>query len=632
MKLLDVKTNRYAYSKANGDPMDADGKIVINDVIYYKNDPISYWDYYLMSSAEKNLFEAETYVVIADCKIGNTEYKEGTVMTKSDYQSLRGNTPPAVTYTVTNPTTGEETVMSDKSFDYFFRSSNNLSHDTGYILTYRVNNPTSWDTWYTQVDPSAEGKDRMNSGEYHNEVGYEDGPTYRLIGSSELLGQREYAFGSIISQDVYTTYQAAATAHPEAIPTNDPDDPAYDPETVQAEFDRAWIVTDEITLNDEVLFSGSAVPESQVMDPENPGTLKAIYSGKVAEAYICTHTIQLAPTEYIYLGDKMTAAEKEAYRTKYATGDKDSNPDYNPELWADIDERVVPAYYCTSEGLYGGNYYETGKNYRGLEAWSSMSPADREKFTFNYDAFDLLIDPNYSGNQGQKWQYDGEGFTTEDQAKTNPAGYSVTKPVDYTASYNSDTPLSVSSITVKRIVDVEGIPTQQNVTTTTIQKGDELDRETFEEQLPNEMRHYSLIDVKDVGEENPYYVVKTPFQVGSTPYAVGTTISSETYNSLDDKSNIATLIFTTGQENQKFYYCRESYSVTTSGGGTTVTGVSVDGAESGTYSTSTDPVPVGLVIDATTYGSLVNNQKNFTIYISNTLSPSCFIRIPTEKF
>ena len=79
----------------------------------------------------------------------------------------------------------------------------------------------------------------------------------------------------------------------------------------------------------------------------------------------------------------------------------------------EIKSDVIPAYYCKTAGLYGGDYYESGKNYRGLAIWSSMSKDDREKFAFNYDALDLLIDRTYSGTVGKKYQYDSEAATLE---------------------------------------------------------------------------------------------------------------------------------------------------------------------------------------------------------------------------
>ena len=49
------------------------------------NDPISYWDWYMLSAAEKNLFVEETYVTIAPCTVTLTNgvtktYPEGTVL------------------------------------------------------------------------------------------------------------------------------------------------------------------------------------------------------------------------------------------------------------------------------------------------------------------------------------------------------------------------------------------------------------------------------------------------------------------------------------------------------------------------------------------------------------------------
>ena len=109
----------------------------------------------------------------------------------------------------------------------------------------------------------------------------------------------------------------------------------------------------------------------------------------------------------------------------------------------DMNTNLVPAYYCTTSGLYGGNYYESGKNYRGLEAWSSLTALDHPKFDYNYDALDLLIDPSYSGTEGQKYQYDGNNYTTEaavrDASTGNKAGYSVPQSVDYSATYYGST-------------------------------------------------------------------------------------------------------------------------------------------------------------------------------------------------
>ena len=309
-------------------------------------------------------------------------------------------------------------------------------------------------------------------------------------------------------------------------------------------------------------------------------------------------------------------------------------------LKSDLQTYLVQAYFCTSEPAvvagdpvhyyYGGNYYEAGHNYRGLEAWSSMSAADRAKFDFNYDALDLLIDPLYSKNsageivhpEGQKYQYDSAAGTSA-AAEANKAHYSLETAVDYTAEYNSTSPSSTltNTVTVKR--------NGASITTNVLQKGDELNRDEFEDKLVNEQRHYSTIAVKDAGT---YYVVNTPFQIGSTPYAIGETISSETYTSLTttEQGYVTPLTFGESDKNTNFYYCREAYTITTEN-----KVKSIKGTNTNEYAKDAT-VPIGAIISAenatidevayTGYTKLTNEQKNFTIHgISPTETSTLYV-------
>ena len=558
MKLLNVMPNKYAYYSAPGVKLEGDKKIIINDVEYHLNDPISYWDWYLLTSSEKNLFEDETYVTTADCKYSSEDVNvipAGTVLLPADYNTLKA----------AHPTVYHVEKKQEVPFDFVYRSSNNMGHNTGYMLTYKVNNPTDWNTWYTKSESAtAEKKQKDNE-----MAGYEDGPTYRLKDSetASVLGQRDYKVSNLIAKDIYDTYQTMKTAHSEAIPSG------------QASFEAAFIVTNEYTNGDVHLNVGSSVSATQT----------AGMTGYVAPAYICTSTIQLSKTEFIYVGNRMTKEEKDAYKTAY------------PSLATIIEADIVPAYYCTADGLYGGNYYEKDKNYRGLEVWCSMKKEDREKFEFNYDAFDVLIDPRYGWNEagtsvihpeGQKYEYDAAAGT-KDAAEANSAGYSLEKPVDYTATYNGN--------------ETEN-PTHNGVT---LEHGKEYSREEYEK-LPNEKRHYTTVEVKEAGN---VYVVKTPFQVGNTPYSVGTVISANTFSSLgdSDKANITTLKFTSEQKNHTYYYCRESYKVGENTEGVAVTGAAVTGGVSGTYSNG-QSVPVGVVITEGNFSSLPNWQTDFSIH------------------
>ena len=613
MKLLNVQPNRYAYYSSLNNVLEPEKKVIINDVTYYKNTPISYWDWSLLSNAERNLFVSETYVTIADCKIGETEYPEGTVLLPDEYNTLRNNND-SVFHIVQN---------KKVAFDYAFRLSNNLSHDTGYLLTYTVNNPTSWDKYYTPLtEPSLSGKitnDVYEAMSVDDKERYTSGPTYTPI-TSGLYGQRDYKLADIISKEVYVTYagfdenedgtyeiKGVKQTHPSVIPASG-----------QAVFEPAYVVTQYVETNnkngtEQHLQKGAKLAKSEYTDAQWAALSG---SGSVAPAYVCTSTIQLTNTEYIY-GDAnmlLTESEINLYKDDY------------PALVADIEKYIVPAYYCTSEGLYGGDYYESGKNYRALETWSSMSDTDRENFTFNYDALDLLIDPLYSKNaagteiytEGHKYQYDSAAGD-DTGAVANPAHYSLSQPVDYTAEYNSDTPLSLGATTIT--VNRYNEETEKNESTSTneIKKGDELTRTVFEESLANEQRHYAPITPK-AEDDNKVYVVNTPFQIGNTPYTIGQTISSSEYTSLGDGSDrgcVTVLQFDSEDADKTFYFCRESYEIAT--GGHKVKNILDANNETNTYSVG-NTVPLGVVIkannedDCTGFANLTNQQKDFTIH------------------
>ena len=591
MKLLNVQPNYYAYYASSGVKLADEQKLVINDKTYYKNDPISFWDWYMLSNSEKELFVSKTYVNCMTCKIDGTEYEAGTyVMTDSEFENFK-----RITHTYRDAE-GQVILDGDKNeadADYIFRESNNMSHDTGYILTYKVNNPGVWDTWYTKFDQNTKNQ---TGGD-----GYNNGPTYRLSsGTGSVLGQREYKVGNIISKNIEDTYQAITNK------------PAF---STQATFDEAYIVTDQVTItedgNTRHLNPGSTVSKADA-------TTDPVYSGKTSPAYICTSTIQLSKTEFIYVDTKMTETERNAYYDRFKNG-----TDAEKKIAAEILANIVPAYYCTKDGLYGGNYYEGGKNYRGLEAWSSMSETDRKKFAFNYDALDLLIDPSYSNLStalvANKYQYDSSTATKE-AAGNNPAGYSLTSPLDYTATYFGDADLQY---------------TTDGGTSATATKANrtELSRTEYE-RLPNEQRHYAVINVKNgnkVGDKYKVYVVNQPFQIGNTPYAIGSVVDAQTYNGLTDKSNVTELTFTdpgNAEEGQTYYYCRECYKVGYNGDGVDVTNQDGLGAEgfdengqsvaikSGAAYTTGEQVPIGVVIPVSTYSLLASNnkQQNFTIH------------------
>ena len=546
MTLLDVQPNYYAYYKSTNTPLAGDQKLVIGDVTYQLNDPISYWDYNKLSAQEKNLFVNDTYVTSAGCKIGNDTICAGTVMRLADYNTYYNS---ATTKEIDKKEV--KAVFSNGKyvpFEEIFHSSNNMSHSKGYLLTYNVTNPSVWDKWYTMKVSPDRDKNQTGGGDY------ESGPTYHPT-TSGLYGQQDYEVNAIIPNTAYNAYEALGTNKPTS---------------GQATFVPAYLVTKECTSAGQHYYPGAPV--------------SAPIDGSTAGAFVSTATIQLSPTEYIYVNDLMTAEQKNKYKSDYSS------------LADDIEEVVKPAYICTTAGKYGGSYYYANNNYRARDAYSAMSEKDRKNFKFNYDALDLLIDSLYSGPEGKKYQYDGEGYTTPEQANNNEATYSLPTPIDYTATYNGQTD-----------------PTTHNGITLT--NGADYDREKYEK-LPNEQRHYTPIAVAAAGGE--YHVVKNTFIHGYEAFAVGTTIDDDKYKELleDEKTNITTLTFPSAEKDQTYYYCREpeGYKIGEKVEGVAVTSAAgVTGATGGNYEIGSK-VPLGVVIDATQYGKLPNYQKNFTIH------------------
>ena len=704
MTLLQVQPNKYAYKNTDGTKLGETTKLVINGIEYYLNDPINYWEWNKLTPSEKNLFVDETYVVTDSCKIGERYYAPGYVMLPDEYVTLRNSAtnkdvtpndkvdnPVKAVLKATKDANGNDMVVKDDkendvyiAFDAAFHESNNLSHETGYMLTYKVNNPVEWNTWYTKDVGAWYEKSQTSADGYHN------GPTFHIEGTGKVLGQRDYKKGDIITEEVYYIYngvgyrctkdcedkdgnrywkgETLATSEvqarftPEVISSswdyvNDLKYPGItnsitDDDGDQADFVPAMIMTEEKTVNDSQgttyhLYTDHVVSAIEVADLG--------LSGSVADAYICSKSIQLSTTEFIYINTKMTLAKKTEYIDRVTDDIRAIIPaaqltDERLEdikkfsdltdaekagltqaqvkevtslltLRNEIEENIVRAYYCTEDGRYGGNYYQSGYNYRGLEAFSSMTKTDRYKFTYNYDALDLLVDPAYGGTEGQKYQYDGFGYTTKadviDVITGNVAQYSLETPVDYTATYNGSADLYYTP-------DEGGEPV--NAKTAAY---NELSRKEFES-LPNERRHYAPITVEqaDVTKNTVFYVVhKSGLVVGNTPYAVGSVLDPDDYSS-SISSYVTELTFSSPGT---YYYCRESYKVGEKGSGKPVKNtVGIAGYDSEgnpvTISevayTDGSTVPIGLIIsegteDGTTefsYKSLVNKQLNFTIH------------------
>ena len=624
MTLMNIMPNRYAYyANSAKEKLSPTSELVLHDVEYRLNDPISYWDYCLLSQAERELFVEQTYVTSDSCKIGDKYYPKGYVMLKSEYETfeeyannhkqvLEEDTPavPAVLLATKNGS-GADIVKQDetghdvyRAFTDVFHESNNMRHETGYILTYNVNNPELWYTWYSPKtgDSQTLKIDTKKYEETTDKTNYENGPTYTPRGTG-LYGQEEYKVGNIISEGIHTTY---TTAWADESLTQAKKDSLGK----QATFERAWIVTTDIleTQNEnnvsQRFYKGAALVESDYTDVQ-----WTAMSGKVAPAYVVTNTITLGTNDYIYRDTRMTESEKTTLYNKY---NKVGATDEEKAIAAEIEKCIVPAYYCTSEGSYGGELFKEGNNYRAMSAFSSMSEEDRQNFIFNYDALDLLVDSAFTKAEGAKYQYDGYDtttgvdYSTPEEAKLNKAHYSLQTPIDYTATYKA--PTVGASITYMGDDNKEKTATDGTV----------LSRTEFEGLL-NERYYYSPISVKkDKDGHLPeyYYIVNKTIVLGDTPYAAGQVISSATYSELsdDDKTHVTKLKFTE-QEVGTYFYCRESYTIADeANGGKEVNNYMSEDKEHPDHYTYGQTVPTGVILTESDYEGLTNKQANFSIH------------------
>ena len=597
MTLREVQPNYYAYYDKNGrkmDDEDADDHFEVNNISYKLNDPISYWDYRVLSEADQSKFVEETYVTIAECKIGDKTYPEGYVMLPDEYRRLKNNAPKKQI-----DGEGSEAVPSvyhveqeeDVAFDFVFRPSNNMSHETGYVLTYDINNPMVWNNYYTLTNNPSQAN-RLNTEQYEastNQGQYTEGPTFTpKAGKAGVYGQREYKTGEVVFGNVYTTYQNEVAGR--LTDTSD-----------QAKVEPAYIVTSEAVVNDangdeiQHLYPGSPVYKSRYTDAQWTALKE-----HVEAAQVCTNLLEFSTADYVYAGQLLSSDDIAELKTKLRSMNAG---------WSDADaatflkDYLSDAYYCTEGGLYGGEYFEAGKAYRALDTFCSMSKSDRDNFDFNYDAFDVLVDPTFSNrlesNYGNKPQYDGTN---------NPKIYSVSQPIDYQAEYRG------AEVTYR----------DENGTSHTITPASDpehwLSRTAYED-IPNERHHYSPIAVKEPGD---YYVINKAFMRGDIPYTTGQVIDEELYLSMTaaQKENVDVLYFDESRTQKvddeyiatNYYYCRDAYTVNEKGEGQPVTTLGIKPGTTSTTYTNGQEVPQGVIISETNLNTLCNFQQGFVIH------------------
>ena len=570
LKLLNIQPSLYAYyqtydnSTKTGTVIGEDGVAVDNEsMTFHLNDVITWWDWNQLSDSEKKYFVKDTYVNVDSCTIGGTPYSAGTYVLENDASAhASGQKTAYESFLANHPEVKDAKGDVVTDLTKLFRSSNNMGHDTGYVLTFDMNSPKDWDDWYTPIDGNS-GLSKIRKEQYEalspaDKEKYREGPTYTLKSTetSGLYGQRNYSVGEIMTEETYLDYTTTVSRMP-----------VGQSPTGQAEVERAYVALASVGNTQ----AGSAISTTAY---DNPLTDKSNY----ALAMVCTNTIQLGEEEFILMGELVsgTDANLDALAEKYMNYNNSLlNADQIDKAIAlqYIKDNLSNAYYVTSEGLYGGQYYETGTNYGALKTWCELSES-RNKFEFNYDALDVLIDK----------EYHGEGFT-ETYYKSP---YSDIKSVEYVAAY-----LGTGSLTYY----------DNDNHVHTIASGGTIERGDYEN-VRNDQMHYTRLQLDQAtatgDNTQTFYIVTENIINNGTPYAKGQDISEKDYNSLTDgnKNKVNVEIFT--KDGTIKYYCYETYSP----GGESFT------PERGTAGT------LGSVISAQVFSNdnyVPNYQKAFTI-------------------
>ncbi len=567
IKIEDIKTNLYA--DATKFP-EGEESVMLNGITYYSNDPITWWDYYNLSTEDQKYFTYDSYVCVNDIwtsadsveQGANPKYAKGTVFSTTEYKNLTG--------------TWYNNKGDEVEKGRAFRHTNALNHNNGYMLAVSLDQPGIWDEHYTSISSSADtmGVARYNA--QHQPAGYKLAPTFKLTGSEGqifIFGQSEYKTGDLVEQSVFDGYQALNAAVRESLSDQASLEPAY-----------MAMTTCDITVGTKTyhVVERSAIPQSRY-DSIQDATQKSYF----AKAFIALETIKLTDKLLLSSDQLYSFNELNDYSTQYPTIIPSEGDGTNKTFTG-----FQRAYYFTEGGSYGGTEFSTGQNYQAM-MYANLNPDERENFVFNYDALDIMLDTMYRGDISY---YDKPGSTL----------YHETQKIDYRAKYKG----------------ANGVTLLGYGTGTSLSpdSGAIYSRDVFES-LANEKRHYSRITTNVSNFENnklTLYIVSEEFGRAGRIFCQGEQIDATDYAKLSDaqKGNINTLELT---KNDNSYSC-----VYKKPNGDTVSSATLSDGSNGELSFylcteaytkpgETNEIRKNTLINQSTFNALVNYQKDFEV-------------------
>ena len=393
-----------------------------------------------------------------------------------------------------------------------FRSSNNIGHDTGYALTLDMDTPGKW------------------SG---------GNPTFTPL-ESGVYGQRQIEVGDIVTKKAVEN---------NTVGTGD-----------QAVVEKAYVATVQTSYTyggtSKTVNAGTAIPESEYTAIGSPAeTFKP--------AFVSTQTVKLAENSYLLYGDLRTADEI----TAMMEGKTEAQQ-------KEISAALTEAYICSTAGGFGGQQLYDNEKYSPVDTWCALPASDRidedgnYKFSYNYDALDLLASPDYLAGTSE-----GHGEIYE-----NPATYVTKNAID-----GPDSTRYTDKVDVEYNAVFHATADKTSVTYSggTVTDGGQLTNSQYET-VRNDQRHYTRVSVAAGGET--VYFAKDNFIYNGTPYSKGQVVTTDvaTKNTsaveavqMDNSSDKAVIR----------YYCYEDYETHLK----------------------------GEVIEETAYSNLTNDQQYFVI-------------------